>query len=301
MKNYKIENKTLVKLMFAVYMMAAVVFMALTTGCSKESGAAADEITVVSRESGSGTRGAFVELFGVEQSVNGKKVDMTADTADITNSTEVVITSVKGNPSAIGYISLGSLQDDVKALSIDGAEASVANIKAGSYKISRPFNIVTKKDRVSDVAADFIQFILSAEGQGVIEANGYIPSASEPAPYASAGLSGKVTVAGSSSVYPVMEKLSEAYKAVNPSVNVEVLQSDSTTGVNSTAEEICDIGMASRELKSSEIEKGLEPVVIALDGIAVIVNKENPVSDVSKEVVRRIYTGDITKWSGIEN
>lgn len=294
MENYSMNGKSL-RIMTLLFFSAAVFFLTLAAGCT---GVSSDDITVVSRESGSGTRGAFVELFGVEESVNGKKVDATTTTADITNSTEVVITTVRGNPSAIGYISLGSLKDDVKALSVEGSAVSVENIKSGEYKISRPFNIVTKKDRVSKTARDFIIFVLSAEGQSVIEANGYISAVTNES-YIETGVSGKVTVAGSSSVYPVMEKLAEAYKAINPSVNVEVLQSDSTTGINSTASEICDIGMASRELKPEELEKDLVPVVIAHDGIAVIVNKTNPVSDISKEEVRRIYTGDITKWSEI--
>lgn len=298
MKSYAWENKVLVKLVSMISALAAVVCLGLFTGCA--GGAAGGDITVVSRESGSGTRGAFVELFEVEETIDGKTVDATTETADITNSTEVVITAVEGNPSAIGYISLGSLNDSVKALRIDGAEATVDNIKSGTYKISRPFNIVTKDGNVSEAAADFIRYILSADGQAVIEENGYISAVSNP-PYMTTGVSGKITVAGSSSVYPVMEKLSEAYAALNPSVNLEVLQSDSTTGVNSTIEEICDIGMASRELKSAEIESGAVPTVIALDGIAVIVNKENPVSDVTKDAVRSIYVGEITKWSELEN
>lgn len=296
MKRFIVKNGIASRLAFAVSALAAVVLVA--TGCVKKNAGVSDDITVISRESGSGTRGAFVELFGVEESVNGKKVDMTTDTADITNSTEVVVTAVRSNESAIGYISLGSLKDDVKALSIDGVAASIANIKSGDYKISRPFNIVTRVDGISAVARDFIRFILSSDGQAVIEANGYIPATVNP-PYMAGGASGKITVAGSSSVYPVMEKLSERYMELNPSVNIEVLQSDSTTGVNSTVEAICDIGMASRELKASEVEKGVSATVIALDGIAVIVNTANPVADVRKEVVRGIYIGEITKWSEV--
>ncbi len=281
----------------------ALVALGLLAGCAGKS--ANDEITVISREAGSGTRSAFVELFGIEESVNGRKVDATTETADITNSTEVVITAVRGNSQAIGYISLGSLNDEVKALTIDGAAASAENIKAGVYPISRPFNIVTKAGRLSSVAEDFISFILSAEGQRIIEENGYIAVSSAPAEYSPVGIDGvsgaaaKVTVAGSSSVYPVMEKLAEAYSGVNPSINVEVQQSDSTTGVNSALEEICDIGMASRDVREAEIASGAVPQVIAFDGIAVIVNKENARSDISREAVRRIYTGDITEWSAI--
>ena len=253
-------------------------------------------IDVISREDGSGTRGAFIELFGVEQKdASGEKVDYTTDDAEITNSTEVMITSVAGDKQAIGYISLGSLNDSVKALKIDGAAATVDDIKDGSYKIARPFNIVTTGE-VSDVAQDFINFIFSEEGQKVVEDNGYISQGNQGA-YTASGKSGKVTVAGSSSVTPVMEKLAEAYKALNSEVTVEVQQSDSTTGVTSALEGVCDIGMASRELKEEETAKGAQGQVIAMDGIAVVVNNENPVDDLSSEQVKDIYVGDTTDWS----
>lgn len=253
-------------------------------------------IDVISREDGSGTRGAFIELFGVEQKdASGEKVDYTTDDAEITNSTEVMITSVAGDKQAIGYISLGSLNDSVKALKIDGAAATVDDIKDGTYKIARPFNIVTTGE-VSDVAQDFINFIFSEEGQKVVEDNGYISQGNQGA-YTASGKSGKVTVAGSSSVTPVMEKLAEAYKAQNSEVTVEVQQSDSTTGVTSALEGVCDIGMASRDLKEEEIAKGAQGQVIAMDGIAVVVNNENPVDDLSSEQVKDIYVGDTTDWS----
>ncbi len=253
-------------------------------------------IDVISREDGSGTRGAFIELFGVEQKdASGEKVDYTTDDAEITNSTEVMITSVAGDKQAIGYISLGSLNDSVKALKIDGAAATVDDIKDGTYKIARPFNIVTTGE-VSDVAQDFINFIFSEEGQKVVEDNGYISQGNQGA-YTASGKSGKVTVAGSSSVTPVMEKLAEAYKALNSAVTVEVQQSDSTTGVTSALEGVCDIGMASRELKEEETAKGAQGQVIAMDGIAVVVNNENPVEDLTAEQVKDIYVGDTTDWS----
>ena len=253
-------------------------------------------IDVISREDGSGTRGAFIELFGVEQKdASGEKVDYTTDDAEITNSTEVMITSVAGDKQAIGYISLGSLNDSVKALKIDGAAATVDDIKDGTYKIARPFNIVTTGE-VSDVAQDFINFIFSEEGQKVVEDNGYISQGNQGA-YTASGKSGKVTVAGSSSVTPVMEKLAEAYKAQNSEVTVEVQQSDSTTGVTSALEGVCDIGMASRELKEEETAKGAQGQVIAMDGIAVVVNNENPVDDLRSEQVKDIYVGDTTDWS----
>ena len=255
-------------------------------------------IDVISREDGSGTRGAFIELFGVEQKdASGEKVDYTTDVAEITNSTEVMITSVAGDKQAIGYISLGSLNDSVKALKIDGAAATVDDIKDGTYKIARPFNIVTTGE-VADVAQDFINFIFSEEGQKVVEDNGYISQGNQGA-YTASGKSGKVTVAGSSSVTPVMEKLAEAYKALNSDVTVEVQQSDSTTGVTSSIEGVCDIGMASRDLKDEETAKGAQGQVIAMDGIAVVVNNDNPVDDLTSEQVKDIYVGDTTDWSDL--
>ena len=256
------------------------------------------DIAVISREDGSGTRGAFVELFGVEQKNDaGEKIDYTIDTAAITQSTGVMKTSVSQNEYAIGYISLGALDDTVKALNIDGAEATVENIKNGSYKISRPFNIVTTAN-LSPLAQDFIDFIMSADGQAVIEGEKYIPVSDAPA-YSGTKQSGTITVAGSSSVTPVMEKLKEAYTAVNPDVTVEINQSDSTTGVNSAVDGICDIGMASRELKDSEIEKGALGTVIAMDGITVIVSNDNPVHELTADEVKDIYTGNITTWESL--
>ena len=254
------------------------------------------DITVVSREDGSGTRGAFIELMGIEKKNDaGEKVDYTTEDANITNSTSVMMTTVAGNEYAIGYISLGSLDDSVKALKIDGAEATVDDIKDGTYKVARPFNIVLGKE-TSDVAQDFINFIMSKEGQSVISENGYIGS-DDAAEFASNGATGKIVVAGSSSVTPVMEKLKEAYNAVCPNVEIEVQQSDSTTGVTSTRDGICDIGMASRDLKDSEKEAGVTSQTIAMDGIAVIVNNSNPTEELSSETVSKIYTGDITTWA----
>lgn len=259
------------------------------------------EITVLSREDGSGTRGAFIELFGIEQKNDaGEKEDMTTDDAQITNSTSVMMTTVQGNPKAIGYISLGSLDESVvKAVEIDGAAPTVENVKAGTYKVVRPFNIATKGE-ASEAAQDFINFIMSADGQKVVSENGYITVDDAAPAYAASGVSGKVVVGGSSSVTPVMEKLKEAYVALNPDVTVEVQQSDSTTGMTSTIDGAYDIGMASRELKDSELEAGLTPTVIAQDGIAVIVNKENALTGLTSEQVLSIYTGETTDWSELQ-
>ena len=266
---------------------------------AKETEGKEGPISVVSREDGSGTRGAFIELFGIEEKNDaGEKIDMTTEDAEITNSTSVMMTTISGNTEAIGYISLGSLNDTVKAVKIDGAEATVDNIKSGAYKIARPFNIATKAE-VSEVAADFIKYIMSEQGQKVVEDNGYISQGNEGA-YEASGLSGKVVVAGSSSVTPVMEKLKEAYNALNPDVTIEVQQSDSTTGVTSAIEGVCDIGMASRELKDSELEKGVTGTVIAMDGIAVIVNNDSPVEELTSENVKAIFTGEVTDWADVK-
>ncbi|WP_317334706.1 substrate-binding domain-containing protein [Streptococcus orisratti] len=268
-------------------------------GSSSTSSSASGNISVVSREDGSGTRGAFVELFGVQEEQNGEKVDLTTDKAIVTNSTSVMLTTVAGDKSAIGYASLGSLDDTVKVLKIDGTEASVANIKAGSYKISRPFNIVTK-DKISEAAQDFINFILSSDGQAVVEENGYIPLDDTKA-YQSSVDSGKIVVSGSSSVTPVMEKLKEAYSKVNSKVEVEIQQSDSSTGITNAIEGTADIGMASRDLKDEETSKGVSSTVIAMDGIAVIVNKDNKVDGLTSEQVKTIFTGKTTSWDGLSD
>lgn len=252
------------------------------------------EVSVYSREDGSGTRGAFVELMGIEEKdASGEKVDMTTTSAAITNSTSVMMTSVAGDENGIGYISLGSLNDTVKALKVDGAEATPDNVKSGDYKVARPFNIVTK-DGLSDVAQDFVDFIMSSDGQKIVEEEGYISVAESAAAYAGSGQSGKIVIAGSSSVTPVMEKLAEAYKAINSGVTIEVQQSDSTTGVNMATEGTCDIGMASRELKDSE--SAVTGTVIAQDGIAVIVNKDSSIKGLTSDQIKSIYTGEITTW-----
>ena len=255
-------------------------------------------ITVLSREDGSGTRGAFIELFGIEKKdKSGKKVDYTTDEAAITNSTAVMLTSVAGDKYAIGYVSLGSLNDSVKAVKIDGADATISNINNGSYKISRPFNIAVKEE-LTPVAQDFVNFILSDKGQKVIAANKYIQVAAKS--YIPSKASGKIVVAGSSSVSPVMEKLIEAYKSENQNAKIELQTSDSTTGVTNAINGTCDIGMASRSLKDSEKSKGVQEVTIAIDGIAVIVNKLNPTENLSKAQVEQIFTGKTLKWNEVK-
>ena len=296
---------------------AALLCMSLLAGCgggdnaaSTESTSAGSEETVsfdtskpinaTTRENGSGTRGAFIELFGIEVEENGEKVDKTDSGIAETNNTSVMMTTVASDAYSIGYISLGSLNDTVKAVKIDGVEPSVETVADGSYKIARPFNIVTKDD-LSDVAKDFQAFILSSEGQAVIEENGQIPNADATAYEQQEGLSGKIVVSGSSSVTPVMEKLKEAYTALNPDVEIEVQQSDSSTGITNTIDGTCDIGIASRELKDSEKSEGVTSTVITMDGIAVIVNNDNPTTDLTSDQVKSIYLGELTKWDELSD
>ena len=256
---------------------------------------ASHKINVVSREDGSGTRGAFIELMGIEQKNDaGEKMDMTTVDAQITNSTAVMMTTVAGDLYSMGYISLGSLDDSVKALQIDGVDATVDNIISGDYTVSRPFNIVTG-ETLSDVAQDFYNYIMSDDGQAIISDEGYISVSSGA--FETNGAEGKITVAGSSSVSPVMEKLAEAYEAVNTGATVEIQTSDSTTGVTSAMEGTCDIGMASRALKDTET--GVTATEIAKDGIAVIVNLDCPVDSLSVDQIMNVYVGNTTDWSSL--
>ena len=266
---------------------------------SSDASAPSGTISVLSREEGSGTRGAFVELFGVEEeNADGEKVDNTTVDAQVTNSTAVMMTGVAQDPQAIGYISLGSLDDSVKALKVDGAEASAENVKNGTYKVSRPFNIVTG-DGLSDVAQDFVDYILSSDGQAIVGED-YIPVDDAAEAYAGTSPEGSVVVAGSSSVSPVMEKLKEGYEAVNPNASIEIQTSGSTTGVDSTISVICVIGMASRELKDTETSEGVTGTQIAIDGIAIIVNNENSMTDITSDQVKQIYTGEVTNWEDLQ-
>ncbi|WP_304685022.1 substrate-binding domain-containing protein [Ileibacterium valens] len=254
-----------------------------------------NEIGVMTREDGSGTRSAFVELFGIEEKQeDGSKKDLTIPTAAVTNSTSVMMTNVSNDPAAIGYISLGSMNDTVKGLKIDGAKPTAENVENGSYKISRPFNLIVK-EQLSDAADDFVAFIMSDDGQKIVEEEGYIPVDGTGA-YEKKAEFGKVVVSGSSSVTPLMEKLSEAYQTANPGVSVEVQQSDSSTGITDAADGISDIGMASRDLKDEEKDLGVTSKVIANDGIVVIVNQNNAADELSSDAVRKIYTGEITTW-----
>ena len=257
-------------------------------------------INVISREDGSGTRGAFVELFDVRiENAEGKKVDDTRQDVDIQSSTGQVLSAVQGNKQAMGYISLGSLDDTVKALMINGVEATPENVLSGDYTIARPFNLVMKED-LSEAAQDFIDFIMSDEGQEIIKGDKYISEGSTGA-YTMGNVSGTIKVEGSSSVSPVMTKLIEAYTEINSNVKIEIQTNDSSTGVNAAIAGTCDIGMVSRDVRDEEIEQGLNVTAICLDGIAVVVNIANPLNDISQEDVREIYQdgGAITQWEEI--
>ena len=254
------------------------------------------DITVISREDGSGTRGAFIELTGVEEkNADGKKVDNTTEAAAIQSSTNGVMTAVANDETAIGYISLGSLSNDVKAVTV---EASAETVKDGSYVLSRPFNIVTNGDATDPVAVDFIAYCLSKDGQAIATDNGYIGE--DGADFTSAQPEGKIVVGGSSSVSPLMEKLIEAYKTVNPNAELELQTTDSTTGVSDALEGTYTIGMASRELKDSEVEGGAKATVLALDGIAVVVNPGNTTDDLTVDQIKGIYTGELTTWADVQ-
>lgn len=278
------------KRILSIATLFAVILTALCA-CGKSSGST---ISVITREEGSGTRGAFVELLGI---VDGDGNDNIVKTAEATNSTSVMMTTVAGNKNAIGYVSLGSLSSDVKAIKVDGAEPTVANIEAGTYKVARPFNLVYNDDKLSDVAADFVKFIMSSEGQAVVTKKGYI-SVRTSDNYKSSGLTGTVVLDGSTSVGPLMDAIADEYKKLNPDVKVQIQQTGSSAGINSAIEGVCDIGMSSRELKSSESAK-IKAHKMATDGIAVIVNNSNTVDGLTSEQIKSIFLGETTSWDGL--
>lgn len=278
--------------------LGALLAMTLFAGCATGNASNNQTISVVSREDGSGTRGAFIELFGIEvKGDDGTKTDQTTKDAVIANKTDVMLTNVANDPNAIGYISLGSLNDSVKALQIDGVVATAENVKNGTYPVARPFNIATKGD-VDELTADFINFIMSKEGQDVV-ATSYIAIDENAAAFTSTNPAGNITVAGSSSVTPIMEKLKEAYLVINPNAEIEIQMTDSTAGLTSTMEGIAQIGMASRELKDNELAE-LDATAIAMDGIAVIVNNENTLTGATSEQIKAIFTGETTSWGDIK-
>lgn len=257
------------------------------------------DITVISREDGSGTRGAFIELTGVEEKNDaGEKMDMTTEAAAIQSSTNGVMTAVANDETAIGYISLGSLNDTVKAVTVGGVEATAENVSNGTYTLARPFNIVTNGEPTDAVAVDFIAYCMSPDGQALATEEGYIGG--EGTEFTSTQPSGNITVGGSSSVSPLMEKLIEGYKTVNPNATIEMLTTDSTTGVTGALDGTYTIGMASRELKDTETAEGATATVLAMDGIAVVVNPANTIADLSVDQIKSIYTGEATVWADVQ-
>ncbi|MBQ8608976.1 MAG: substrate-binding domain-containing protein [Campylobacter sp.] len=276
--------------MFKKYLVALFVL------CGLSSSLIAENIYPISREMGSGTRGAFVDIFDVKKQIGNKKIDATSKKAEVTNSTGVMITTVANSKNAIGYISLGSLNDTVKAVKIDGVTPSVENVNNKSYTVFRPFNLAVSSN--NELVNDFLAYIGSNLSKNIIQKAGYIAIYDNE--FSSAKPSGKIVVAGSSSITPLMEKLKEGYKLVNPNAIIEIQQSDSTTGINSTIEKIADIAMVSREFKDNELKSGLKTQILALDGLAVIVNKENSINSLSKESVKKIFTGEITDWNRVK-
>ena len=270
--------------------------VALFVLCGISNYLAAENIYPISREMGSGTRGAFVDIFDVKKQIGNKKIDATSKKAEVTNSTGVMITTVANSKNAIGYISLGSLNDTVKAVKIDGVAPSVENINNKTYSVYRPFNLAISSD--NELVNDFLAYIGSNLSKNIIQKAGYIAIYDNE--FSSAKPSGKIVVAGSSSITPLMEKLKEGYKLVNPNATIEIQQSDSTTGINSAIEKIADIAMVSREFKASELKSGLKTQILALDGLAVIVNKENSINSLSKESVKKIFAGEITDWNRVK-
>ncbi len=258
--------------------------------------AQAESIHLISREEGSGTRGAFVEIFSIQKEIRGKKVDNLSLKAEITNSTAVMLTSVAKDENAIGYVSLGSLSNTVKALKIEGVEASVENVKSKIYPIARPFNVVMKKE--NPLTVDFLNFVISTEAEPIVVKAGYIALSQNA--FTTQTPEGKLVIAGSSSITPLMEKLKEAYLLKNPKAKIEIQQSDSTTGVNATLQDIADLGMVSREVRPSELEKGLKVKVIAMDGLALIVHPKNKTDSLSKKEVKAIFEGSLKDWGEIQ-
>ena len=291
------KRKNLMKKMLTIVMMLSMVFtLAACGGNGSEDGAKGGNISVISREDGSGTRSAFVELMGVMVD----DVDNTTLNAEISQSTSVVVTTVAGNEKAIGYISMGAMSDAVKAVKVDGVDATAENVKAGGYAVSRPFAVATNNE-LSEIAADFLTYIMSAEGQAIIAEEGYITVNDAAASYeAKEGLEGKIVIAGSTSVAPVMQVIADNYKAMYEGVTIEIQQTGSGAGITSTIEKACDIGMSSRALKAEELEKGLTETTIAMDGIAVIINNENTVENLTSEQIRQIFTGEVTDWAEVQ-
>lgn len=256
---------------------------------------ASQHIHVVTREDGSGTRGAFVEIAGV---VDDNGDDMTTPTATVQNSTNGVMQAVAGDVHSIGYISLGSLDDSVKAISVNDVEATPENVQSGDYEVARNFN-VTYGQELSEQAQDFYDFFFSAQAQEVVEEEGYVASVSDPEEYEASDVSGDITVVGSTSVEPLMQRFSEVYGELNPNANIDITAPGSGAGITAAIDGTADIGMASRELDEDESSEVMGTDAIAVDGIAVIGHNDNPTENLALEDVSGIYLGDITTWDEV--
>ncbi|HBC29891.1 MAG TPA: phosphate ABC transporter substrate-binding protein [Clostridiales bacterium] len=274
-------------------------------GCTQETPGtpAADfdfdkDITVVARDAASGTRGAFHEIMNIIVKENDTEVDKLVVGALEFDGTDKVITAIEGDKYGIGYISLGSVSERIKAVAVDGVEPTVENVRSGSYSVSRPFLLVTKGTE-SKLVKDFLKFTESAEGQAITNEMKFIGAIDAPGEYTASGMSGTIKVAGSTSVAPLMEKLQEAYNELNPDVTFETQAQGSSQGIKAAIDGSYDIGMASRELKAEEASE-LNRYVLAIDGIAVIVNNENPKSDLAADDITNIYIGEITKWNEVK-
>lgn len=269
------------------------------TACTADSASfdADSAITVISREDGSGTRTAFTELLGLLHKTEDTKTDLTTKEAMITNKTGVVMINVASNPAAIGYISLGSVNDSIKTLLVDGVAPTSESIRDGSYALARAFYLAIS-DEENELAADFIAFILSAEGQAVAEENGFVRISDDAEPFVGTLPAGMLTVSGSSSVTPLMEYYKEAYLKLNTQAKIEIQMNDSSSGISNTAEGLSDIGMSSRELTEAELQT-LTAIPIALDGIVMVVNNENPLTSISSADITQIYLGNVTRWSAV--
>lgn len=283
---------------FLAMMLASVILVGCKGKVNDATYKGKENINVISREEGSGTRSAFVEIVNLLEKKDGKKMDLTTKEAVIQNNTNGVLMSVLQDKSAIGYISLGYLNDKVKALKIDGADAKIVNIQNKKYKIARPFNLVYKEN-LDELSKDFLDYILSKDGQKVVENEKFITVKGNEKEYVSKGKKGKIVISGSTSITPLMEKLKENYIKLNSNVEIEIQSVGSSAGIKSTLENISTIGMVSRQLKEDEKEK-LKNVEIAVDGIVVVVNKENSLSDISMENVKKVFKGEIKDWSKLK-
>ena len=256
----------------------------------------ATDIHVITREDGSGTRGAFSEIANI---VDENGDDAITQSATVQNGTSAVMQGVAGDVYAIGYISLGSLDNSVKAVNVNGIEATPENIMSGDYEVARNFNVAYGGE-LSEVAQDFWDFMFSAQAQELVAEEGYVSVDTEATEYEAKALAGDITIVGSTSVQPIMERMAQAYREYNPDVVIDITAPGSGAGVTAAIDGTADIGMASRELSDEEQAQLSETAAIAVDGIAVILHLDNITEDLSLEDISGIYSGDITTWDAVQ-